>query len=114
MPYISINVSQKITDEQKTDIKTKLGSIIDVIPSKTEEVLMINIADDQKMFFRGKPLASGAFMQISLYKPAPHESKKEFVEKAFGIFKDVLSAEPKDVFITVNEYENWGANGTLI
>ena len=43
MPYIDVNVSIKLSDQEKDNLKSKLGELISIIPGKTENVLMIGL-----------------------------------------------------------------------
>ncbi len=114
MPFIDIDFSEKVTENQQDEIKSRLGEIIDIIPNKTEEWLMIKIADDQKMYFSGKKLENGAYTAVNLHMSAPMENKGKLVEKIFEIYSDVLSINPQNVFITVSEFNNWGVEGKFV
>ena len=46
MPFISSKVNIAMTKEQKETIRKKLGENISIIPGKTEDWLMVEIADN--------------------------------------------------------------------
>ena len=46
MPYIGVNLTGTLTDEQKLAIKSGLGEKIGVIPGKVEAALMVGISEN--------------------------------------------------------------------
>ena len=53
MPFIDSKVSVKTTPEQRKELKERLGQALALIPGKSESWLMIDLADEQEMYFRG-------------------------------------------------------------
>ena len=53
MPFINSKVNVKTTLKQRQDIKERLGKAISIIPGKSESWLMLDLEDDQNMYFRG-------------------------------------------------------------
>ena len=111
MPFIDVRISKPVHAEQKELFKTLLGETIDVIPNKSESVLMIDIADDRELYFRGERLENGAYAKVNLHMEAPQEAKAALIERMFEIFSESFGFKKEDVFISVAEFPNWGANG---
>ncbi len=93
------------------EIKKSIGKIIDIIPEKTEEWLMIKFDGGSSMYFGGKGHDGIAYIEINLYKKAPMQNKKDLTEQVYSVFEKVLGMKSKDIFLTINEHENWGAEG---
>lgn len=53
MPFIISRVSTEITVQQKTELKTKLGKAIELIPGKSEEYLLLGFEDNYHLYLRG-------------------------------------------------------------
>jgi phenylpyruvate tautomerase PptA (4-oxalocrotonate tautomerase family) len=45
MPFINVKISEKLSDTQVDNIKSRLGEAISLIPGKSEAWLMVNIQD---------------------------------------------------------------------
>ena len=112
MPYIQVEISKSISPELKDTIKSYAGSLIPIIPGKSEKVLMISIRDDSKMYFQGTDV-NCAFVNINLYLDAPLESKRIFAQEFIEKLSYSLDIEPKNIFMVFTEYSNWVANGNL-
>lgn len=113
MPYISFKTNHKLTLRQENIIKSKTGELISMIPGKSENSLMIHMKDDQIMYFRGKETIC-MMIHVNLYKSAPFEDKKRFTEAMIKMVSDTTKIEPDNIYVTINEHENWGLNQTLI
>lgn len=111
MPFVDVRISKIVSCEQKEMFKTQLGKAINVIPNKTESMLMIDIADGRELFFRGEKLQNGAYIKVNLYKEAPYEAKELLVKCIFEICGDIFGFGIDDIYISVDEFSNWGARG---
>lgn len=111
MPYIAVNASKVLSEQQKDALKAALGEKISIIPGKVEKTLMVDIADGRTMYFRGDK-RDAAYLDVKIFGTATAEDKKAFVEAAFDVMEQA-GFEKKNVYITFSEFANWGANGTL-
>ncbi|MGM9613724.1 MAG: phenylpyruvate tautomerase MIF-related protein [Butyricicoccus sp.] len=113
MPYIAVNISRVLNEQEKEAIKAGLGEKISVIPGKVEKSLMVDIADGRSLYYGGKP-CDGAYLDVKIYGTAAAEDKKAFIEAAFDVMEQQAGLSKKNVYITLSEFPNWGANGTMI
>lgn len=111
MPYIAVNTTQKLSDAQKVKIKTELGRLIAIIPTKSEANLMIDISDSRTFYKAGREVA-GVFIDLRLYHKSEFEPKKQFTEETFQMLARELGAEKENMYLTIMEFENWGSGGT--
>ena len=110
MPFISVTTSKKLDQSQREALCAGLGKDISIIPGKSQANLMIDIFDGRFMCFSGeaKPCA---YLAVHLYGPAPLEKKAEFTAALFGLMQEVCGLSPDDVYISYQEYPNWGSRG---
>lgn len=112
MPYIAVNTSKVLSEQEKDTLKAALGEKISVIPGKAEKTLMVDIADGRSMYFRGDK-REAAYLDVKIFGTAAAEDKKAFIEAAFEVMEQA-GLEKKNVYISFSEFANWGANGTMI
>ena len=67
MPFIDSKVSVKVSKEQETEIKSRLGQAISLIPGKSESWLMVGIQDEYHLYFRGDDSRPMAFIEVRLF-----------------------------------------------
>jgi hypothetical protein len=112
MPYIALNTNLEISETQKELIKTELGSLITIIPDKTESKLMIDFSENKTIYKAGSKV-SGVFIDLRLFHKAEYEVKKEFTEKTIEMVHQKLDISKENIYLTIMEFDNWGSGGTL-
>jgi len=113
MPYISINVSQKLTCEQKTELAHAVSQAVTCFSGKPRpEVSMVDIEDGKAMFFGDTPLERGAYVNIGLHGTYSYEEKDAYTARVSEVLYEQLGIENTAVYLTVSEYEIWGVRGT--
>ena len=53
MPFIELKTSVSISKEKEAELKSAFGEAIAIIPGKSEQWLMLNFCDEQRMWFKG-------------------------------------------------------------
>ena len=53
-------------------------------------------------------------IHVNLYKKAEFEDKKKFTEALIKMVSETTRIEPNNIYVTIDEHENWGLNQTLI
>jgi phenylpyruvate tautomerase PptA (4-oxalocrotonate tautomerase family) len=112
MPYIAINTTEKLPESKQETIKSEIGRLISLIPTKTESGLLIDFSGDHR-FYRAGTLARAAFIEIRLYRPSDFEAKKKFTEEVFSLLSRELGIEKDLMYLNIIELENWGSGGTF-
>ena len=111
MPYVNITTAKKLDSGTKTELYTKIGGLMPILPGKNLDNTLLSINDGAAMFKSGKP-NDGVFVSVQCYKQSPEENKKEFAQKFYGVLKDVLQLDGEGcVYMNFLEFENWAANG---
>ncbi len=113
MPFISINLSASITKAQKDEIKTRLGKLIEIIPSKSEKGLMVDISDDHALYYAGQEMENAAFIDVRLYKDSPFDEKGEFFKQTCLMLGEIAGVDPQSVYCNIFELQNWGSRGVF-
>ena len=111
MPYIAINTSMELSAGQKEKIKTELGRLITIIPTKTEAGLVIDFSGGRTIYKAGAEV-SGVFIDLRLFRKSDFEPKKKFTEETFEMFARELGLDKNDMILNIIELENWGSTGT--
>ena len=111
MPYVAVNTSQKLSDVQKDKIKTELGRLITILPTKTEAGTLVDFSGD-RTFYKAGEKVDGAFIEIRLFRKSDFEPKKKFTEDTFKMFSRELGLKEENMYLNIMEFDNWGSAGT--
>ena len=112
MPYIAINTTQELSEGQKVKIKSELGRMMTIIPTKTEAGLLIDFSDGRTMYKGGEKI-DGAFIDLRLFRKSEFEPKKQYTAEVLGLISQELGIKKEHIYLNIGEYENWGSNGEL-
>jgi len=112
MPHINISISKPVDIETRDILQNEIAEIMETIPGKNAANTLICISDSCTMY-RDKQLIEAVYIDVRLYKESPDESKKEFAEKLFSIFNDVLKIPQSNVQINFVELPCWASNGNF-
>lgn len=113
MPYIDINITNKLKEEDKDKIKSKLGELVTIIPGKVEAGLMVGINDGYTIYLGGEKKEKSAYIMVQMYKSADFEYEAEFTEKVFDFFEKEFEIEKNNLYLNIGENEYWGSKGIL-
>lgn len=111
MPFIDSKVTVKLSKEKKDLLKSKLAEIITEIPGKSENYLMVGFQDEYSLYFKGKELEYGAFVEVKIYGNASSSSLSKVTSKICKLYEDELSIPQDAIYIKYEEVDNWGFNG---
>ncbi len=113
MPYIKLNVTQKLDAGKKEQVKAKMGELIALIPGKSEAVTMVGIEDGCSLYMGGRALGNGAFIDVRLFGKAEKKDKEALTEAIFASMGDMLGTSDGDVYLNIFEMDSWGYGGGL-
>jgi phenylpyruvate tautomerase PptA (4-oxalocrotonate tautomerase family) len=113
MPFINSYLSTSLNEGTKTILKMELGKIIQTIPGKTEAWLMINLSDNQTMYFQGDSKEC-AYIEVKIYGKADHSYKTLLVKELTECFHNLCSMPKENIYVTVQELKDWSWNGSLL
>ena len=111
MPYIEIKTNKEITKEKEVKIKERLGEAIRIV-NKSESWLMIEFKDNCKLYFKGNDSECIAYVAVNLYGSASREAYNKMTEVVTSLISSELEISPSNVYVSYQEYDNWGWNGS--
>jgi len=112
MPYIQVNISQKLSDLQKSALTTRLGELITLIPGKTDAVTMVDISDGRSICKGGHPI-DGGFVDLRLFGTTERPAKEAFTTAVFQAMQELLGIESDKLYLNILELDSWGSHGRL-
>lgn len=112
MPYIRTTVSKPLSDENKENLKTKLGQAIALIPGKSEAWLMLTFDDNMSMYFKGDGTQDYAYLQVSIFGSTSDAAYDRLTAALSEIINEELGIDRANIYIKYDEAEHWGWNGS--
>jgi hypothetical protein len=112
MPYIAVNTTEKLSLSKQEAVKSELGRLISIIPTKNEAGLLVDFSGDHS-FYRAGAAVKSAYVEVRLYHSSEFEAKKKFTEEVFSLLSRELGIESNNMYLNIIELENWGGGATL-
>ncbi|GHU96769.1 hypothetical protein FACS189483_00670 [Spirochaetia bacterium] len=110
MPYIAVNTSEQLSAAKKETLKAALGRLIAIIPGKSEDALMVDLADGKTMYMGGAAVPC-AYIDLRVYTKTDPEAKKQFTKETFALLERELGIKPENQYLTIYEADHWGYDG---
>ncbi len=109
MPYIDNKITVPVSDEKREALKHAYGDAISVF-GKTEEWVMVHIEDNSELFFGGKKLDRGAYVDVNLMGEIEDDAVLEYTKRVCKVLEDELDIPGKNVYITFHNIptSHWG------
>ena len=111
MPFIDCKLTQKLNEEEKEKLKSALGKAVSAL-HKTESYLMVGISDGYDLYFGGKKLEKGAYIEVSLFGSASPSDYEKMTGEVCRILLEQLSVSGDKVYVTYHPVKDWGWNGS--
>jgi len=111
MPFINSKVNIKILPEQETQLKTKLGKAIELIPGKSESWLMLSFEDDCKLYFKGENSCKIAYVEVKVFGAEDKVAFEKMTVAICEIYNEVLGIAPDKIYVKYETVSNWCWNG---
>ncbi len=110
MPFIELKTTEAISKEKETELKTAFGKAITLIPGKSEQWLMLNLCDNQKMWFKGSD-EPAAMLEVKIYGAASPKNYNDLTARLTKIVSDTLNIQSSRVYVKYDEVKYWGLDG---
>lgn len=111
MPYIETKLSTPLTKEKETVLKNALGKLIENFPGKTESWLMLNFADNCRMYFKGSDEPC-AMVTISIFGKGSASAYDKMTADVCELMAKETGISPSRIYVKYEEVSHWGWNGT--
>ena len=110
MPFINAKVTVSLDAEQKEIMKSEFGRLITTL-NKSENYLMVGIEDGCDLWFGGRELEKGAYVEVSLLGDAPSELYRQMTAEVCEMLKEKFDIPGNCVYVTYHPVNDWGWNG---
>ena len=111
MPYIVVKTNKEITKEKELKIKERLGEAISIL-NKSESWLMVEFKDNCQLYFKGNNNKGIADIAVNLYGNASKEAYNKMTSEITNLINTELEISPSNIYVSYQEYANWGWNGS--
>lgn len=113
MPYINVNLSKTLTPQQETDLKAGIGGIVNLLPGKSEAVLMLDIESGKSFYQGGEKLDNAAFVDVRLWGHILFDDKAAFTKAMYKLFAEQLGTPENQLILNYVEFNDWATRGEL-
>ncbi len=116
MPYVEVVTNAKLNTAAEVAIKTGLARLLNDIAGKDEQWLMVRIASQQEMFFKGSSDIHNAFVEIR-YVGSFTTSVKQKLAQGIAELMNEAGKIPSDklyVHFAGGSGADWGWKGELL
>ncbi len=110
MPMIEAKVTMELPTEKRDLLKAEFGKAISIM-GKPESYLMINLVDKQDLYFGGKKLDKGAYVEVKVLGSIDANASDRMTAELCEILENELGIPGNQVYISYWGTANWGWNG---
>ena len=110
MPFIRTTTNKELSQKEKVKLRELYGKLIEKIPGKSEEWLMISISDGTYMAFRGEDEEPCAMIEVDLLGAADSSALDEMTEAVCDKVGNLLDIDPARIYVRYQSFEHWGYN----
>jgi hypothetical protein len=114
MPYMKLNTTRKLSQEQKKDLVKGLGEAVRFIPGKLSEGLLLYIEDDKTMFLGANQQDDYVFVNTEYCGHYEYEDKNKFTVAVFAAIQRVLGTPNDRMSMKLTENDSWCNFGDYI
>ena len=114
MPFIIARVNVPVGKGQETEIKTRMGQAIKLVPGKNESCLMLGIEDSCRFYLRGNRTQKAAYIEAAVFGNEDHVEFDAFAAATTDIFHLALGIPPENIYIRFDDIKAWSAGGAFI
>ena len=111
MPFIDSKLTVKLTEEKRETIKRKLGEAVAIL-HKPESYLMVGFQEGYELYFAGKRLEKGAYVEVSLFGSASPADYDKMTSVICKILSEEAGIPGSCVYVTYHGVKDWGWDGS--
>ena len=111
MPMIKVETTVSLSEEKRDVLKAELGKAISIM-GKPESYLMINLVDNQDLYFGGNKLDKGAFVEVKALGNIDAGQSDKMTAKVCEILNAQFGISGDAVYVAYFGTSNWGWNGS--
>ena len=114
MPYMKLNTTHKLTDEQKDILAEKLSNAIENIPGKPAYGVIMHFDDDKTFYLGGVKQDDYVVVNTNVYGKCEFQAKYNFSVDVFKAISEVLGTPKEKMSMTFVEHMGWGGFGDYV
>ena len=111
MPFIDSKMTVTLSEEKREIIKKKLGQAVAIL-HKPESYLMVGFQEGYELYFAGKKLEKGAYVEVSLFGAASASDYDRMTGEICKILSEEAGIPAQYVYVTYHGVRDWGWNGS--
>lgn len=111
MPFIELKTSVSVPEEKEIELKAAFGEAITLIPGKSEQWLMLNFCDEQRMWFKGSDKPT-AILEVKIYGGSTAKNYDKLTARLTDIVSGSLEIPSDRIYVKYDEIEYWGYAGS--
>ena len=111
MPMIQAKVTMELPAEKRDVLKAEFGKAVSII-GKPESYLMINLDDKQDLYFGGKKIEKGAYVEVKVLGSVVGGASGKMTARLCEILEKELGIPGDAVYVSYWGTPNWGWNGS--
>lgn len=114
MPFVNAKITLPVDDDKKNLIQSNFTDFVAISLGKPKNFIMVNIEDDQKIWFAGEKISDGAFISVRLMGNAEKSAYSDLTKKICDFLEKELKIPGKNIYVTFHPVENWGWDGSIL
>lgn len=113
MPVIHTRTSATVSEEQRNNLKSAFGQIIECVPGKSEQWLMTLIEGDVPMSMAGESEEPCAYVTVDVFARSAIDSAvwEAMTPKICDLLQGELGIDPARIYIKYGWGADFGWNG---
>ena len=112
MPYIKLNMTKKLTHDQKQSLSQELSKAVKLIPHK--KVIFLLIEDAMTMFVADKEQEDFVYVELDMCGHFAIEIKSAFSRATFDAITSIVGTPPEKISLRISEHNGWGGFGDFV
>lgn len=112
MPFVHVSISKELSTEKFEEFRDAVAERMSLLPGKSRLNTMIRIDAGCRLTMGDEGLPC-AFLEARLYKSAPVEAKRAFVQAIYEVFETVVELPSSRVYMNIIELETWASGGVF-
>ena len=111
MPFIRTTTNRSVPKPVADNITAACGQAITLLRGKTEEWLMVEVAGDRNLYFKGSD-APCAFAEVQILGKGNPTELANLTDALTKILSQALDVPTDRIYVRYEEVAYWGWNGS--
>lgn len=111
MPFITFKTNLTLTADQVEQLKSGFGKVIEFVPYKSEQSLMIDFHDQVNLYLKGDNRDSMAYLRIAVFGNPTHQGYAELSHIVTQLISQILHISPQHIYIQYEDIPSWAVAG---